>query len=68
MTIACPPDILAALDGGELTRGQVRRLIAWEAGLMGLTFAQAVIAAAAGTLPRTVLGSDVALLLRMLDR
>lgn len=64
---ACPPDLLAALDGGELTRDQLRRLIAWEAGLMGLTFEQAVVAAEACKLPRTVLGADVDMLLRMLE-
>ena len=60
-------DTLAAIDDGELTRGQLRRLIAWEAGQLGLSFDEAVEMAALGTLPRTVLGADVDLLLRMLS-
>ena len=67
-TTSCPSDILAVIDSnGErsLTRDQLQRLIAWEASQMDLTFEQAVDAAEQGTLPRTALGSDVELLLRM---
>lgn len=28
-----PADLLAAIEAGELTQGQLRRLIAWEAGI-----------------------------------
>lgn len=59
------PDLLAALDDGELTQEQLRRLITFEAAQMGLTYDQAVDAAEAGTLARTLLGCDVDLLLRM---
>lgn len=61
----CPPDLLAALEYGELTRDQLRRFIAWEASQFGMTFDQAVKAAEVGALPKTALGSDVDLLLRM---
>lgn len=61
----CPPDILAALEYGELTREQLRRFIAWEASLIGLTFEQAGAAAEVGVLPKTARGSDIEMLLRM---
>jgi hypothetical protein len=62
-----PADILAAMDGGELTPDQLRHLIAWEAEQIGLTYRQATTAARDGTLPKTALGMDIDLLVRMLD-
>lgn len=38
----CPADILEAIEGGEITLEQLRRLIAWEAGLAGLSYEEAV--------------------------
>ena len=61
-----PADLLAALEAGELTMDQLRRLIAWEAGQMGLSFDEAVRRSEDGTLPKTVIGLDVDLLIRML--
>lgn len=60
-------DIVAAIHGDEvLTREQLRALIAWEAGQLGLSYPEALAAFQAGALPRTALGSDVDLLFRML--
>ena len=68
MTEPLPADILAALDGdGGLTPDQVRYLIAWEAEQIGLTYREAIAAARNGALPKTALGSDIELLIRMLD-
>lgn len=64
---ALDADVLAALEAGELTQDQLRRLIVWEAGQMGLSFDQAAEQFEAGALPRTALGLDVDLLLRMYD-
>lgn len=61
----CPPDLLVALEYGELTREQLRDFIAWEASLIGLTFEQAGAAAEVGVLPKTARGSDIEMLLRM---
>lgn len=61
------PDLLAAIENGELTQEQLRELISYEAGLMGLDYATAVTLARHRRLPKTALGMDVELLIEMLD-
>ena len=63
-----PPDLIAAIHGdGLLTAEQLQCLISAEASWLGLTFVQAVALARRGALPKTALGSDVDLLIRLLD-
>lgn len=61
-----PADIVAGIEQGELTEEQVRRLIAVEAAQIGLSFGEAVRRARDGSLPKTVIGSDVELLVMLL--
>jgi hypothetical protein len=61
-----PPELLKAMDGGELTQEQLRQLISIEAQTIGLTFEQAVDRARTGELPRTALGADIELLVMLL--
>ena len=61
------PDLLAAIESGELTHGQLRDLIGYEAGLMGLDYETAVARARARTLPKTAIGSDIELLVELLE-
>jgi hypothetical protein len=63
---AMPNDLLAALESGELTQDQLRRLITHEAAQLGFSFEAAVIKAHEGTLPRNALGSDVEMLVSLL--
>lgn len=68
MTEPLRADILAALNAeGELTQEQLRELIDWEAGQFGMTYEQAIDAAERNGLPKTALGSDVDLLVQMLQ-
>lgn len=64
---ACPPDLIAAIERGELTQDELRWLIAWEAEQIGLTYREATVAARNGTLPKTALASDIDMLWRMLE-
>jgi hypothetical protein len=62
-----PSDLVAALECGELTPEQLRRLIALEAEALGLSFDEAVARARAKTLPsRDVIASDLELLVDLL--
>ena len=61
-----PPELLAAMNEGPLTQEQLRQLIEHEAGLLDLTFDEAVHAAKRDTLPRTPVGFDLRMLVRML--
>lgn len=63
---AIPAELLLAMEEGELTREQVRQLIAIEAETIGLSFDEAVCLARAGQLPRTALGADLELLVELL--
>lgn len=63
---AMPHDLLVALESGDLTQDQLRRLITHEASQIGLTFDQAVDQARHRELPKTARGSDIELLVGML--
>ena len=63
-----PADILKAMESGRpLTREQFRRLIAVEAQAVGLTYEQAIDAARKRTLPPGPIGTDLGLLIGMLE-
>jgi hypothetical protein len=59
--------LLAAIESGELSHDQLRELIADQANELGLTFDEAVASGRSGKLPRNLLGSDLALLVRLWD-
>ncbi len=61
-----PPDLQKAMELGELTDPQIRQLIELEAREIGLSYDEAVASAKAQTLPRTAIGSDLKLLVRLL--
>lgn len=56
-----------AIRGGRLTQRQLRQLIASEAKQIGLSYDDALARAFANTLPRNAVGSDLRLLVRLLD-
>ena len=61
-----PPELMQAIESGELTQAQLRQLITIEAQVMGLSFDDAVCQARARTLPKTLLGSDIEMLVELL--
>ncbi len=61
-----PADLLQAMEDGALTEEQLRQLITLEAAQLGLGFDEAVRRAREGSLPKTVVGSDVELLVDLL--
>lgn len=63
-----PADIQAALEAGELSEAQLRELIRLEAEALGMTFEEAVAKARAGTLPRTLIASDLEMLVELLPQ
>ncbi|ACZ37744.1 hypothetical protein [Sphaerobacter thermophilus] len=65
--LAIPDDLLAALEAGELTTDQLRRLIELEANRLGMTFDEAVERARQDRLPRTPQGFDLQFHILMLD-
>lgn len=65
-TIHIPEDIVDALEEGEISQAQLRRLFEIEAAALGLSFDEAVIAARNDTLPRDWIGLDLRLLVLML--
>jgi hypothetical protein len=65
-TYEVPADLRQAMANGALTNEQLRRLIALEAAQLGLSFDEAVRRARDGSLPTTVVGSDVELLIDLL--
>ena len=65
-TIHIPDDIVEALEEGEISQAQLRRLFEIEAAALGLSFEEAVIAAREDTLPRDWIGLDLRLLVLML--
>lgn len=65
-TYEVPLDLLRAMEGGALTDEQLCRLITLEAAQLGLGFDEAVRRAREGSLPKTVVGSDVELLVDLL--
>lgn len=60
-----PLELQRAIEGGELTREQLRQLIEFEANELGLSFDEAVEHAYNDTLPKNALGSDLRLLISM---
>jgi hypothetical protein len=65
-TIHIPEDIVEALEEGEISQSQLRRLFEIEAAALGLSFEEAVVAARDDTLPRDWIGLDLRLLVLML--
>jgi hypothetical protein len=61
-----PADLPAALERGELTEEQLRRLITLEAAQLGLDFDEATRRAREGSLPKTPIGLDLELLVELL--
>lgn len=61
-----PQDLIDAIESGEITQEQLRQLIEIEAGLLGLTFDEAVEKARQNTLPKDALGTDVQFLIMSL--
>lgn len=62
-----PGDLAGAIEGGLLTQEQLRRLIAFEAKQIGLTFDEAVRQARAGTIERGRYGASIWLLVGALE-
>jgi hypothetical protein len=60
------PSLLEAIDHGDLTDAQLRELITAEAAVLGLDYETAVKRARARTLPKTVYGLDLELLVMLL--
>ena len=61
-----PADLLEAIESGQLTDEQIRRLIEIEAKSIGLTFEKAAALAEARSLPKNAVGSDLQLLFGLL--
>ncbi len=61
-----PPALREAIEQGELSQQQLRELIEFEAEDLGLSFDEAVRRAREGTLPKTVVGMDLELLVQAL--
>jgi hypothetical protein len=61
-----PTDLQRAIEQGDLTEEQLKRLIALEAEALGLSFEQALDQAKARTLPKNHLGADLELLIDLL--
>lgn len=61
-----PEDLLETMEHGVLSQEQLQQLIAFEAGLIGLDFDEAVRRAYDGTLPNDPIGSDLRLLVSIL--
>jgi len=61
-----PPVQRAIAEGHTLTRNQLETLIAVEAKLLGLSVDDALACARAGTLPRSYVADDLALLIGLL--
>lgn len=62
-----PDHLQAALDDGYLTQGQLQELVAFEAGTLGLEYDEAVRRAYNDTLPKTIAGANLRLLVSLLD-
>lgn len=60
------PELLAAMEDGALTQGQLRELITFEAHELNMGFDEAVSAARCNALPKTPVGFDLQFLVRML--
>ena len=61
-----PVELQQAIEEGELTDEQLRELITLEAKAVGLTYEEAVKRARDGTLPQSLLGADLELLVQLL--
>jgi hypothetical protein len=62
-----PGALVDAVEVGELSADQLQELITAEAKALGLTFDEAVRAAKDGTLPKNLIGSDLSLLVDLLE-
>jgi hypothetical protein len=62
-----PKELKEALKRGRLTERQLKRLVEHEARELGLTYRQAVLRARSGKLPDTTVGTDLAMLVSILD-
>jgi hypothetical protein len=60
-------DLLQAINRGELTTAQLRELIEAEAAELGLSFDEAIAAAREDTMPHNATGSDLRLLIELLE-
>lgn len=63
-----PAHLRGALESGRLTDEQLREVIAYEAGLLGLTFDRALALSRAGRLPSNTVGTDLKLWISLLRR
>ena len=62
-----PDDLARAMETGDLTTAQLRRLIELEAQAIGLKFEEAVSRARQRSLPNSPIGADLSLLIGMLS-
>ncbi len=61
-----PVELQQAIEEGELTDEQLRELITLEAKAVGLTYEEAIKRANDRTLPQSLLGGDLELLVQLL--
>ena len=61
-----PVELQQAIEEGELTDDQLRELITLEAKAIGLTYEEAIKRAKDRTLPQSLLGADLELLVQLL--
>jgi len=61
-----PVELQQAIEEGELTDEQLRELITLEAKAVGLTYEEAIKRAKDRTLPQSLLGADLELLVQLL--
>lgn len=61
-----PDSLRRAIESGELTQAQLRKLIELEARALGLKFDRAVRLARQRRLPRNYIGADLELLVNLL--
>ena len=67
MPLRLPRALLEAMDAGELTVSQLCELVRLEAESIGLTYAEALVAARTNTLPHTPIGWDIESHVKMLE-
>jgi hypothetical protein len=57
--IRLPDDLVAAIEGGEITQEQLRQLIRIEAAELGLSYEEAVELGRKRALPKSIIGMDI---------
>ncbi len=62
-----PKALQTAIRGGRLTERQLERLIEHEAREIGLSYQQAIRRARSGKLPDSTIGTDLSMLVSILD-